>query len=321
MGSSDAAHPTQQDVRRERGVQAVIALTAVTMVAEIAAGHWNGSMALLADGWHMATHVGALGLAGLAYVLMRRLARHEAFVFGAGKIPALAGFTSCLLLGGVAISVAMDAVLRLTGRHEVDWDGALPVALVGLVVNLASAWVLHRGAGHDHGHAHHDHDHHHDHHHDHDHDRHHDHAHHHHDHHDPIHRSALLHVVADALTSALAIVALLGGRYLGWTWLDPLTALLGAAVILQWSAGLARSTALTLLDVDAEQRLAAQVRAALGEDAKVEALHAWSTGGSQRACMVRVAVPSEAHARSLQTRLAALRFSPLVVEARVEPGT
>jgi Co/Zn/Cd efflux system component len=127
-------------------------------------------------------------------------------------------------------------------------------------------------------------------------------------------------VIADALTSALAIVALLGGRYLGWSWLDPLTALLGAAVILQWSAGLARSTALTLLDVDAEQRLAAEVRAALGDEAKIEALHAWSTGGAQRACMLRVAVPSEAHARGLHTRLAALRFAPLVVETRIEPG-
>ena len=205
----------------------VVALTALMMVAEIVAGYWTGSMALLADGFHMATHAGALGVSAAAYAYARKHARSSKFSFGTGKVGDLAGFASALVLGVVAVGIGVESVKRLLEPTTVAFGEATIVAVVGLAVNLVSALLL--GAGHHHrGHDHHGHGHHHDH------DHHHEHHHGHHGVHnsgDNNLRSAYMHVLADALTSILAIVALLAGRMLGWVWLDPVMGIVGALVL------------------------------------------------------------------------------------------
>src|SRR5688572_4156738 len=199
----------------ERRTWIVVAITAVTMVAEIVAGWITGSMALLADGWHMATHVVALSIAGFAYLLARRWSRDERFAFGTWKIEVLGAFASALLLGVVALAMVVESVQRLVAPEEIRFAPALVVAALGLVVNLVSAWVLHGPRTRDdHGHGHH---------HAHDHPPAHDHDHGHHAH-GPAHedlnlRSAYVHVLTDAFTSVLAIVALAAGLFLGWGWL------------------------------------------------------------------------------------------------------
>jgi cation diffusion facilitator family transporter len=200
----------------------VVWLTAVMMVGEIAAGYWTGSMALLADGFHMATHAGALAVAAAAYAYARRHAHSAAYSFGTGKVGDLAGFASAMVLGLIALGIGVESVLRLFEPIKVAFGEATIVAVLGLAVNLISAALL--SGGHHHGHAHH-HDHHHD-------------PDHHHDHHrghDNNLRSAYMHVLADALTSVLAIAALLAGRYLGWAWMDPAMGIVGAVVIARWS--------------------------------------------------------------------------------------
>jgi cation diffusion facilitator family transporter len=197
--------------RNAKRTQWVVALTAVMMVGEIAAGYATGSMALLADGFHMATHAGALGFAALAYRYARRHARNPRFSFGTGKVGDLAGFASALILGVFALGIAAESVVRLMDPVRVDFADATLVAVLGLIVNLVSAVLLFDG----HHHAHSNQDHHH--------------------HHDNNLRAAYLHVLADALTSVLAIAALLGGRYLGWVWLDPVIGIVGALVIARWS--------------------------------------------------------------------------------------
>ncbi|MDX2092198.1 MAG: CDF family Co(II)/Ni(II) efflux transporter DmeF [Kofleriaceae bacterium] len=272
------ARRPSRSTRRERGVHAVVALTAVTMVAELAVGHATGSMALLADGWHMATHVAALGMASLAYVVARRLESQHAFSFGSGKVHTLAGFTSSLVLAIASMWMIFEALTRLAHPHAIDVAHSLPVAVAGLLVNVISIKLLHveedahPHAGHDHDHAHHDHAHH-DHHH----------------HHDHNHRAAVMHVMADILTSALAIVALLAAQHLGWTWLDPLTGLIGGLVVAKWSVDLCRSTALELLDLDASAVIP-KIRAALEkmDDVRVHDLHVWSLGRGIRCCVVTV---------------------------------
>jgi cation diffusion facilitator family transporter len=253
----------------------IIGMTAVMMVGEIVAGLAFGSMALLADGWHMATHAGALSLTALGYAYSRRHAADPRFSFGTGKIGDLAGFSSALILALIAALMAYESVVRLYTPQPIAFDEAIAVAVLGLAVNLVSAWLL--GAG-DHGHApaHQD---------DHDdgHDEGHDHAGHHH-HADHNIRSAYLHVLADALTSILAIVALVAGRFYGWVWLDPLMGVVGGVVIARWSFGLMRDTARVLLDVDPAPGLAAKLRAAIeadGGDAegdRVVDLHVWRVG-------------------------------------------
>src|SRR5262245_60185862 len=211
----------------ERPTRLVIVLTLVMMVAEIAAGLVTGSMALVADGWHMATHAGALALSAAAYAYARRHAQSSRYVFGTGKVGDLAGFASAVLLAAVAALIAFESIEHLVAQPAIRFDEAILVASIGLAVNLASAWILGAGAGgHEHGHA-----------------RAHDHGHshpHEHEHlhaHDPSRsdhnlRSAYMHVLADALTSVFAIVALLAGKFLGWSWTDPLCGLIGALVIL-----------------------------------------------------------------------------------------
>lgn len=254
----------------------VVVLTAGMMVIEIVAGVLYNSMALLADGFHMATHAGALGIAALAYAYAKKHARSGRYSFGTGKVGDLAGFASALVLGLVALGIAAESAQRLLDPSPVAFGEATVIAVVGLVVNIASALLL---GGHHHGHDHADH--HHD-------DGHHGHAHSHH-HHDNNLRSAYVHVLADALTSVLAIAALLGGRYLGWVWLDPVMGIVGAAVIAAWAWSLMRDTANVLLDAHAHD-LEAEIRELVETpgDARIGDLHVWRVGPGAHAAIVSV---------------------------------
>ncbi|NBJ12821.1 CDF family Co(II)/Ni(II) efflux transporter DmeF [Microvirga sp. SYSU G3D207] len=233
--------------RHERRTWLVVGLTAVMMVAEIVAGTIFGSMALVADGWHMSTHAAALAIAALAYRFARRHAHDPRFSFGTGKVGELAAFSSAIILALIALLIGYESLMRLMNPVSIQFGEATVVAVIGLAVNLASAWLL---AGDHHGHHYHDHGHHHAHGHEHNHDHGGQHHHGHGDHHggDTNIRAAYLHVLADALTSVLAIVALLAGRFYAWSWLDPLMGVAGALVIAQWSWGLIRTAGATLLD-------------------------------------------------------------------------
>jgi cation diffusion facilitator family transporter len=274
-----------QHERNERRTWFVVGLTLVMMAGEIAAGSLFGSMALLADGWHMGTHAAALGIAGLAYLFARRHARNPSFTFGTGKFGELAAFSSAIILLIIAIQVAYESAIRLLNPVPIAYGEAIAVATLGLLVNLASAWLL----ADSHQHHHHGHHHHAEHHHD-GHDDHDDHDHHHHhDHHDNNLRAAYLHVLADAATSLLAIGALLIGMYLGWTWADAAVGLIGSAVIASWAYGLIRDAGAVLLDVNGDRRLEATIRARLeaGGD-RVTDLHLWQVGPGHRAVVVSI---------------------------------
>ncbi len=261
--------------RHEKRTWWVVGLTLAMMVGEIAGGTIYGSMALVADGWHMATHAGALGIAALAYRYARLHASDPLFTFGTGKVGELAGFASAIALGLVSLLIGWESAVRLITPQPIDFLQATAIAVLGLGVNLVSAALLHDD--HDHGHEHHDHD-------DHDHDdhAHHDHGDHAHDahrHHDTNQRAAYLHVLADALTSVLAIAALLAGRYLGWAWADAVIGIAGAIVIAHWAIGLARAAARSLLDAQDNQTLRRQIReriAARGVAGEhIRDLHLW----------------------------------------------
>ncbi|WP_284619258.1 CDF family Co(II)/Ni(II) efflux transporter DmeF [Aquabacterium humicola] len=271
FGSSDA-----EQRARGRALAGVTGLTLVTMVVELIAGWWSGSLALLADGWHMGTHAAALGGAWFALHWSRKVRDDERYAFGGWKIEVLAGYTSALLLAAVAIGLGLDAVQVLITPRPVAYREAMAVAVLGLVVNLASVWLLSRGQGGGPGHDHHGHGHGHGHAHGHVHGHDHGHAH----HHDSNFRAAYLHVLADALTSVLAIGALAGGLWFGWGWLDPVVALVGALIIGQWSFGLLRDTATALVDSSAKPMLRDAVRAAIEADgdAKLADLHVWQVG-------------------------------------------
>ena len=257
----------------ERRTRYVVGLTAVMMVIEIVAGLWTGSMALLADGIHMATHAGALGVAAFAYWFARRHADNPRFTFGTGKVGDLAGFASALVLAIFAIGIAAESVQRLINPSAIAYSEAIWIAVLGLLVNILSAWLL--GADHHHGHTH-------DHGHGHDHGHTHDHA-----HADNNLRSAYFHVLADALTSVLAIAALLAGRYLGWAWMDAVMGLVGAIVIGRWSWTLLRDTAAVLVDADADSAQYAEVRDTIEDaDATVTDLHIWRVGPGKYAAIV-----------------------------------
>jgi cation diffusion facilitator family transporter len=324
--------------RNARRTWSVVALTAAMMVVEILAGWWTGSMALLADGLHMATHAGALSLAGFAYWFARRHRHDPRFSFGTGKVGDLAGFSSALILALIALGIGVESALRLAQPVRIAYDEALWIAALGLLVNLLSAWMLgadhhhdhHHGHGHGHGHRH-GHGHHHDHRHGHAHavptaHRHGRHAHEHGDAHDHDHgaghghhddhghdhphahahaasvqavghdghahadhnlRSAYMHVLADALTSVLAIVALLLAKYLGWAWTDALMGIVGAIVIARWSLALLRDTGAVLLDASAPAALQAQIRQRLEQDdERIADLHVWRVGPGQHAAIV-----------------------------------
>jgi cation diffusion facilitator family transporter len=246
----------------ESRTRAVVALTAGMMVVELVVGYATSSMALTADGWHMATHAAALGMAAFAYWFARRRAGSSAFTFGTGKVHALAGFTSAVVLALVALMMVAESVGRLTRPVPIAFEEALPVAVIGLVVNLVCAWLL-GGHGHD-GHEHGDHN----------------------------IRAAYLHVVADALTSVLAIAALVGGRAFGWSFLDPAMGVVGGLVIARWSYGLCRQAGAQLLDVVPSEPLALRIRDELEArfaGAAVVDLHLWQLGPGARACIVSIA--------------------------------
>ena len=251
----------------------VVALTAVMMVAEIAAGYWTGSMALLADGFHMATHAGALGLAALAYRYAKKHRHDPRYSFGTGKVGDLTGFASALILGIFAIGIAVESFLRLIDPVRVDFASATLVAVLGLAVNIVSALLL-MGGHHHHGHGD-----------DHGYDQ--DHAHHHPGHDNNL-RSAYFHVLADALTSLLAIGALLAGRYLGLYWMDPAMGIVGALVIARWAWGLMRDTAAILLDTNDDDAAAAIRSRVEAAGAVVTDLHVWRVGPQARAAIVEV---------------------------------
>ena len=275
----------ENHARNERRTWLVIALTATMMVAEITAGTIYGSMALLADGWHMSTHASALLITALAYRFARKHARNPRFTFGTGKLGDLAAFGSATILAIVALLIGWESLVRLRSPVPISFDEAIFVAVIGLVVNLVSAWLLKDDHSHHHGHAHHhahDHDHGHDH--DHDHgaaatrggDR------------DNNLRAAYLHVLADALTSVLAIAALLAGRSYGWVWLDPVIGIVGALVILSWSWGLLRDSGSVLMDyLPDHEDLPSEVRAAIeSEHDEIVDLHVWQLGPGHHGAII-----------------------------------
>jgi cation diffusion facilitator family transporter len=273
----------EQHDRNARRTWLVIALTTAMMIVEIAAGTWFGSMALLADGWHMSTHAGALLISAAAYAYAKRHRGDPRFTYGTGKVGDLAAFTSAVVLALIAVLIAWESLQRLISPIPIDFSQALVVAVVGLAVNLVSAALLHHDHGHDHENAGHHHAHgEHDHGDQHAHEDHHDHHGRHgqgHHAHDTNLRAAYIHVLADALTSVLAIAALLAGKFFGWFWLDPAMGIVGALVIIHWSVGLMRTAAATLLDMVPGDNL---VRGAKGRleaaGARVVDLHVWRLG-------------------------------------------
>jgi cation diffusion facilitator family transporter len=272
----------------ERRTRQVMWLTAVMMVLEIVAGTLLGSMALLADGWHMSSHAMALGVSAGAYWLARRHAGDPRFAFGTWKIEVLGGYTSAVFLVGVAAYMGIESVTRLMQPTEIHFDEAIPVAILGLAVNVISAWLLSTGHAHAHDHDHHAHgadDHH---------------------HHDLNLRSAYLHVVADAATSVLAIIALAGGKYFGASWLDPVMGIVGTVLVGRWAIGLLRDTGRVLLDAEMDAPVVAEVRdvvAALPGAPRLHDLHVWRVGRGKYACIVSLGVDDELLAREVREAL------------------
>lgn len=281
--------------RNARRVWIVIALTASMMVAEIVAGTLFGSMALVADGWHMSTHAGAMLIAALAYNFARREAHNPRFTFGTGKLGDLAAFASAIALAMVALLIGWESLMRFWQPVHIGFGSAIVVALIGLAVNLLSAWLLRD----DHSHHHHSHDHGHGH----------DHPHE--DAHEPSGgrdnnlRAAYLHVLADALTSILAIVALAAGSLLGWAWTDPAMGVVGALVIARWSSGLIRDAGRVLVDyVPDGEGLPDEIRTAMEtEGTTVTDLHVWQVGPGHHAAIVALSSPTPEPPEAYKARL------------------
>ena len=271
----------------ERRTRQVMWLTAVMMIVEIAAGTIFGSMALLADGWHMSSHALALGVSAVAYALARRMADDPRFAFGTWKIEVLGGYTSAVFLLGVATYMGIESIARLVRPTDIQFDEAIPVAILGLAVNVVSAWLLSTGeAAHGHDHAGHEHGHHH--------------------HHDLNLRSAYLHVVADAVTSILAIAALIGGKYLGATWLDPVMGLVGTVLVGRWALGLLRDTGRVLLDAEMDAPVVQEVREVvlgLPQPTTVRDLHVWRVGKGKYACILSLSTAAALDARAVRSAL------------------
>lgn len=303
--SPEHSHAFGQDQKRpgESRTLTVIAITTVMMVVEIAAGLAYGSMALLADGLHMASHAAALGIAAFAYIYARQHAHDSRFSFGTGKVNALAGFTSALLLALFALVMAWESLLRLLQPVTIEFGHAIFVAVLGLLVNGSSMLVLGQaGHGHEHDHPH-----------DHEHDG------HHHHHGDHNLRAAYFHVLADALTSVLAIVALLAAKYLDWRWMDPLMGIVGAVMVARWSWGLLRTTCSVLLDYQAPQALRHALCAAVesGSSSRVTDLHLWSIGPGLYAAALIVVSDEPLSAADYKARLpGGLGLAHVTVEVR-----
>ncbi|ARW83756.1 CDF family Co(II)/Ni(II) efflux transporter DmeF [Aeromonas salmonicida] len=286
----------------EQKTRWAVLLTVIMMMAEISGGWFYNSMALLADGWHMSSHALALGLSVLAYRAARHFARDHRFSFGTWKIEVLGGFTSALLLVGVAGLMLFESVFRLLDPRPIHYQQAIAIALVGLLVNLACAWLLKDDQGHHHGHSHG--------HHDHNHDSHQSHAHHdhadHHGHQDLNLRAAYIHVLADAATSVLAILALVGGMLWGADWLDPLMGIAGAVLVAVWAWGLLRDSGRVLLDAEMDTPLVAEIREVIADlpDAEIRDLHVWRVGQEQYACVLSLLMATPIPAGQIRERLA-----------------
>jgi cation diffusion facilitator family transporter len=258
-----------QHSRNERRTWLVVALTAAMMVGEIVSGSIFGSMALLADGWHMATHTAALGIAAAAYLFARQHARNPRFAFGTGKFGDLAAFSSAIMLALIAVQIAYESVMRLAHPVPISYRESIAVALLGLAVNLLSAWLL-RDNAHHHGHAaeapsHQDH------------------------HRDNNFRAAYVHVLADAATSVLAIIALLAAMLSDWTWADPAVGVIGSVVIANWAYGLIRDSGAVLLDVAPDTAMEAAIRQRLEINGdRITDMHLWQVGPGHRAAVVSI---------------------------------
>jgi cation diffusion facilitator family transporter len=265
--------------RNEHRTWIVIGLTAVMMAGEIIAGLLFGSMALLADGFHMATHAGALTISAMAYLYARRQARNEHFTFSTGKLGELAAYTSAIILAVISLLIGFESAMRLMTPVPIRFDEAITVAVAGLAANLVSAWLLQDSSGHAHRH-------------DHGIDRHahsKDHGHDHHGGEDYNLHAAYFHVLADALTSVLAIVALLVGRFYGWIWMDPLMGIIGSLVIARWSWGLLKGAGAVLLDTVPDKPMTHRILNALEQNGdRVADLHLWRVGPGHLAAIVSV---------------------------------
>ncbi len=290
--------------RSESKAKLAALVTAIFMVVEIACGFAYHSMALLADGVHMATHVGALGLAAGAYWLARRHAANARFTFGSGKFGDLAAFSSAIILGVTALVVAVESIERLMTPAQVQYGDALLIAAIGLCVNLVSALILKddhahsHGHSHDHGHSHAAHDHKHDHGHDHA-------AHDHKAGRDNNMRAAYVHVLADAATSVLAIAALACGYFFGLAFLDPVSGLVGAFVIASWSYGLIRDSGMVLLDANSNPKRSGAIKAMIENElgARVADLHLWRLGPGHEGLIVSLVSPDQTSAETVKTAI------------------
>lgn len=285
--SSDFTHShksSEINIDNESRILKVVILTALTMIVEIAVGYITGSMALLADGWHMGTHTFALGISYSAYLLARKYDNSEVFSFGTGKFGILAGYTSALMLGVTAVWLIYESVVRIISPVTIDFINAILVTVIGLLVNLASVLLLHQGEHHGH---HHDHE---------------GHSHHHHDHN---YRAAYFHVLADALTSVLALIALLAGYFMGWVFLDPVIGILGGIMIARWAWGLLCSTGIILLDGSAEARQRDTVKRLIesDNDSRVADLHLWRIGSENMAAIITVVSGANRNAAEYHQRL------------------
>lgn len=269
----------------ERNTKIAVALTAFMMVAEILGGWIYNSMALLADGWHMGTHALALGLSVLAYGAARRYATDPRFSFGTWKIEVLGGYTSALFLVGVALTMLYHSAERLVNPSEIHYDQAIMIAAVGLTVNLICAWLL-RDSHHHHDHHHHDHTHEH--------------------HHDLNLRAAYIHVLADAATSVLAIVALAGGKLWGAAWLDPMMGIVGSILVGVWAYGLIIQTGRILLDAHMDDPVVEEIREVIDQcdiKATITDLHVWHVGKGKYSVILSLATDAEVSPEYFKERL------------------
>ncbi|MDI3273723.1 CDF family Co(II)/Ni(II) efflux transporter DmeF [Pseudomonas sp. AL03] len=260
----------------EKNTRRAMILTALMMVAEIAGGWFYNSMALLADGWHMSSHALALGLSVLAYAAARRFSNDTRFAFGTWKMEVLGGYTSAILLIMVAGLMLYQSIERLISPSAIHYDQAIAIGVVGLLVNIACAWLLKDG----HAHTHHDHDHGHG-----------------HGHHDLNLRSAYMHVLADAATSVLAILALIGGKFWGAAWLDPVMGIVGAGLVASWAYGLIRQTSGVLLDAEMDSPVVEEVREVIASSpisAQISDLHVWRVGKGKYACILSLTTDQNA---------------------------
>ncbi len=277
------------DAKAERNTRRVVFITAAMMVVEIVGGYWLNSMALLADGWHMSSHALAMGLSVMAYALARRYAKDRRFAFGTWKIEILGGFSSALLLAVVAALMMVQSLERLFVPAAIHYDDAILIAVIGLGVNLLCAWLLKGEHGHSHAHGHaHDHGQ----------------AGH---HHDVNLRAAYLHVIADAATSVLAIVALVGGKLYGASWLDPVMGIVGSILVARWAFGLLRESGKILLDAEMDQPVVEEIRDVVKEHfatAAVSDLHVWRVGRESYACILGLVATTAISAGEVRRQLA-----------------